>query len=79
MNFPVKISNTHDCVGAIFILQFSESLGGILLWVHFDTFKSDNLGGKHLLSAVSNGGPKAHGPRIPSEFYRPDIYVLVIA
>ena len=75
----MKISNTHDCVGAIFILQFSESFGGTVLWVHFDTFKSDDLGGKDLLSAVSNGGPKAHGSRIASEFYRTDKYVLVIA
>jgi hypothetical protein len=79
VNFSVKISNTHDCVGAIFILQFLESLCGAVLWVHFDKFKSDKLGGKNFLFAVIIGGPKAPGSRNASEFYWTDKYVLVIA
>lgn len=66
------VSNAHDCVGAIFILQFLESLGGNVHWVHYDKFKSDKLGNENLLFTIIIGGPKAPGSRIASAFYRVD-------
>jgi len=66
------VSNTHDCVGGIFIKQYLESLGGSVQWVHFSKFKSDKLGGENLLFTIIIGGPKSPGSRIASAFYQAD-------
>jgi hypothetical protein len=66
----IVVSNAHDCISAMYILQFLEKNGGRVEWIHHEAFQPDRINWKNYLFLVFLGGPKAPGiSSIADKFY----------
>jgi hypothetical protein len=66
----VVVSNTHDCISAMHVLQFFEKYGGHTDWIHPEKFQPDKIKWKDTLFSVFIGGPKAPGiSSVANKFY----------
>ena len=52
------VSNEHDCISAMHIIQFFEKRGGLVEWMHHKDFKPYHLATEDALVVVLIGGPK---------------------
>lgn len=67
------VSNAHDCISAIKIIQFFEEEGGIVEWIHPEHFEIKDFASKDTLFTVLIGGPKAPGiSKVADKFYEAD-------
>lgn len=67
------VSNEHDAIGAMYLIQALESLGGLVDWIHHLDFEPGQLDEKGLRLTVLIGGPKAPGSsKVARRFYESD-------
>ena len=55
------VSNTHDAISAMFVIQFLEGEGGEVKWIHSTRFKSKDFAPGDTRFTILIGGPKAPG------------------
>lgn len=61
-NFKAKVvSNAHDCISAMHIIQFFHENGGLVEWIHHRDFKVEKFPPEDTLFTVLIGGPKSPG------------------
>ena len=72
--FKAKVvSNEHDCISAIHIIQFFEDQDGEVEWIHHNYFDAEDFISKDRLFTVLLGGPKAPNiSTVASNFYETD-------
>ncbi len=67
------VSNAHDCVSAIYIIQHLQSHGAAIEWRHPKGLQPDDLAPKDTAVTVLIGGPKAPGiSNVAEKFYEAD-------
>jgi len=73
-SFKVQVvSNAHDCIGAIHIIQFLEKQGAAVKWIHNTKFQSEDMAPHDILLTILIGGPKAPGiSHVAYKFYEAD-------
>jgi hypothetical protein len=66
----VVVSNIHDCISAMHVLQFFVKYGGLTDWIHHEKFYPEKIKWKDTLFSVFIGGPKAPGiSSVANKFY----------
>lgn len=73
-SFKVQVvSNAHDCMGAIHVIQFLEKLGAAVKWIHTSKFRPGDMASHDTLLTILIGGPKAPGiADVAHKFYEAD-------
>jgi hypothetical protein len=69
----VVVSNAHDALSAMYVIQFLENKGGLIDWLHHNQFTADHpaLTGSALVVLI--GGPKTPGiSEVAEQFYNAD-------
>lgn len=67
------VSNAHDCISAMYIIQFFRKRGGLVEWVHHKKFKLKQFAPKDTLVTVLIGSAKARGiSSVTKKFYEKD-------
>ncbi|NOR47143.1 MAG: hypothetical protein GQ533_03730 [Methanosarcinaceae archaeon] len=78
-SFTVKVlSNAHDCISAMYIIQFFESYGGAVEWVHPTRFRTEELATPETEFIVLIGGPRSPGMSgVEDRFYKENKYFFL--
>jgi len=64
------VSNTHDSISAIHIIQSLQQVDAKVEWIHTSEFKSENLAPMDTILTILIGGPKAPGiSSVAHKFY----------
>lgn len=64
------VSNTHDTISAMYIIQFLEGIGGEVRWIHSSAFLHKDFAPHDTRYTVLVGGPKAPGVSLVADkFY----------
>jgi len=64
------VSNTHDAISAMYIIQFLEGMGGEVRWIHSSAFKDSDFAPHGTRYTVLVGGPKSPGiSLVADKFY----------
>lgn len=65
------VSNKHDAISAMFVIQYLERKGGEVKWIYSPKFKSNDFAPENTRFTILIGGPKAPGiSEVAYKFYK---------